>query len=170
MKKALFILLSLTVFAIFNYGIYEKEQIKAHGETVYLEIAPVDPRSLMQGDYMRIRYAIERNLSGMSVDGHRERGDMVIAIDDKHKATFVRFHNGEPLQPGEKLLHYQFNNGIIRIVPDSFLFQEGQSEFYRRAKYGEFKFDKKGDHILVGLADENLQDLKPPVTARGNTN
>jgi uncharacterized membrane-anchored protein len=168
MKKALFILLSLTVLAILNYGIYEKEQLKAHGETVYLKIAPVDPRSLMQGDYMQLRYAIEDDLLRMPADGHKERGYVVIAIDDKHKASFVRFYSGEPLQPGEKLLHYHRNNyGSVRIVPDSFMFQEGQSEFYRVAKYGKFKFDKKGDHILVGLADENLQDLKPPVTTNG---
>ena len=29
-----------------------------------LELAPVDPRSLIQGDYMRLDYAIARDLAG----------------------------------------------------------------------------------------------------------
>ena len=63
MKKTIFIASTLLVFAAFNYGIFQKEEIKANGETVLLELAPVDPRSLMQGDYMRLRYAIERSQS-----------------------------------------------------------------------------------------------------------
>ena len=40
----------LLVLAAVNYSIYGKEEIVRSGETVYLELAPVDPRSLMQGD------------------------------------------------------------------------------------------------------------------------
>ena len=56
--------------------------------------------------------------------------------------------------------YYKDYSGI-RIVPDSFLFQEGKAEFYRSAKYGEFKFDDAGHSVLVGLADDKLQIIKP---------
>ncbi|MDX2027182.1 MAG: GDYXXLXY domain-containing protein [Alphaproteobacteria bacterium] len=160
MKKSLFLIVSLAVFAIFNYGIYEKEQIKVHGQTVFLELAPVDPRSLMQGDYMRLRYAVERTTSS-DINGPKKRGYMVIAPDDRGIARFVHFYGGESLQPGVRLLHYHEEYGGVRIVPDSFMFQEGQAELYRNAKYGEFKFDSAGHYILVGLADEKLQRIMP---------
>jgi uncharacterized membrane-anchored protein len=41
------------------------------------------------------------------------------------------------------------------------MFQEGQAKLYERAKYGVFKFDDKGNHILVALANEQLQVIQP---------
>lgn len=161
MKKPLFIVVSLGIFVVFNYAIYQKEQVKANGETVLLALAPVDPRSLMQGDYMRLRYAVERGISHELASQQKKRGEMVIALDANHIGSFVRFHDGEALQPGEKLLHYHNDYGNIRIVPNSFMFQEGHAKIYQRAKYGEFKFDNSGNPILIGLADDKLRPLTP---------
>jgi uncharacterized membrane-anchored protein len=159
MRKIIFLVVSLGVFAVLNYAIYEKEQLKANGETVYLELAPVDPRSLMQGDYMALRYAIERGIDRELAVRQKMRGYLVISLDENRVARFVRFHEGQALQPGEKLLHYTNNSGLISIVPDSFLFQEGHAKSYQAAKYGEFKFDNGGKHILIGLASENRERL-----------
>jgi uncharacterized membrane-anchored protein len=158
MKKIVFILSTLAVFAVFNYAIYQKEQIIANGETVLLELAPVDPRSLMQGDYMRLRYAIERNKYDLP---RKKRGYMVVGLDQNKVGTFKRFYDGGTLAANEKLLHYHNHLRRIHIVPDSFMFQEGHAKFYEQAKYGVFKFDAKGNHILVGLADDGLREIKP---------
>lgn len=159
MQKIIFIVSSLLVFAIFNLGIYQKEQIKAEGETVFLELAPVDPRSLMQGDYMQLRYKIERE---QNYQAKEKRGYLVIGLDSNKVGKFKRFYQqGEALAEHEKLLRYHDEYGNIRIVPDSFMFQEGQAKLYERAKYGVFKFDNQGNHILVALANEQLQVIQP---------
>ncbi len=162
MKKIVFIVSTFLVFAAFNYGIYEKEQIKANGETVFLELVPVDPRSLIQGDYMRLRYAIERNEKYQAKD---KRGYMVVGLDNNKVGTFKRFYDGGELAANEKLLHYHNQSGRLRIVPDSFMFQEGHAKLYELAKYGVFKFDIEGNHILVGLATSNFKliskDIQP---------
>jgi uncharacterized membrane-anchored protein len=159
MKRIVLIVLSLCIFAVLNYAIYEKEQLKAQGETVYLALAPVDPRSLMQGDYMALRYAIEGSIDRELAARQKKRGYMVIALDENRVAKFVRFHEGEALQPGEKLLRYHNSFGTVSIVPDSFLFQEGHAKSYEAAKYGEFKFDDAGKHMLIGLASENRERI-----------
>ncbi len=159
MRTKIMVMLGVLALAFLNYGIYQKEQVKAAGETVLLELAPVDPRSLMQGDYMRLRYAIERSVNKPSFD--KKRGDMVIRPDAEGIGHFVRIHGDETLAQGEKLLHFHNSYGQFRIVPDSFMFQEGQAEYYRRAKYGVFKFDGQGNHILVGLAGEDRTTLHP---------
>lgn len=41
-----------------NYKVQQFEDVLATGKHVVLKIAPVDPRSLMQGDYMVLNYAI----------------------------------------------------------------------------------------------------------------
>lgn len=160
MRLKIMIASSLLVIAALNYGIYEKEQIKEHGETLLLELAPVDPRSLIQGDYMRLRYAIERNAPALRLASHEKRGSMVIRPDENNVAQFVRLYQDEELAPGEKLLHFHNQDSSVRIVPDSFFFQEGHAKYYENAKYGVFKFGNSGTHLLVGLADEHGQDIK----------
>src|SRR5690606_22974697 len=46
------------ILAVVNLGIYQRDQILKHGESVILALAPVDPRSLMQGDYMALRFQV----------------------------------------------------------------------------------------------------------------
>lgn len=160
MNKVIFIASTLLVFAALNYGIFQKEEIKANGETVLLELAPADPRSLMQGDYMRLDYAIERNSSQPAKE---KRGYLVVALDQNKVGTFNRFYENEKLAANEKLLHYHNQYGQLRIVPDSFMFQEGHAKFYEQAKYGVFKFDEKGNHLLVGLANTDLHLISPNI-------
>ncbi len=45
----------LLVLVAFNYSVYTKEKTLEAGTLVLLELAPVDPRSLMQGDYMVLK-------------------------------------------------------------------------------------------------------------------
>ena len=49
---------ALATVAVDNIGIADKENTIAKGQKVYVPLAPVDPRSLMQGDYMRLRYTL----------------------------------------------------------------------------------------------------------------
>lgn len=159
MRTKIMLALSVLVLSALNYGIYEKEQIKRHGETVLLELAPVDPRSLIQGDYMRLRYAVERNVPVHELASSEKRGYMVIRANKKSVAEFARIHKGEALAANEKLLHFHRQYNQIRIVPDSFLFQEGHAAHYEKAKYGIFKFDDSAKPLLVGLADGNREAI-----------
>lgn len=149
---------TLLVLAVVNIGIYQKQQILAHGETIFLALAPVDPRSLMQGDYMRLRYQVE---NGLSYQADRDRGYIIIRLDDKKIGHFKGFYQGEPLAPEDRLLRFHDRYGQMRIVPDSFMFQEGHADLYQGAKYGVFKSTNPHSSILVGLADENLRILGP---------
>ena len=162
MRTKIMIALSVFVLAALNYGIYEKEQIKAHGEILLLELAPTDPRSLMQGDYMRLRYVIGRNAPTDELASHKKRGYMVIRPDENNVAQFIRYHNEEDLLVGEKLLYFHKKNKRVRIVPNSFFFQEGHAKHYEDAKYGVFKFDDSGKRLLVGLADESRKTIIVP--------
>lgn len=156
MKKWLFISFSIIVLAILNYAIWQKEQIIQSGEIVLLQLAPVDPRSLMQGDYMALRYAIEDEIPTST---QTKKGYVVVSIDNNRVAHFVRFHQTEPLTKQEKLLRYAKLGDSIQISPNAFFFQEGHAELYSQAKYGEFKFDQQGNHLLVGLADEQFKHI-----------
>lgn len=159
MRTKIMIVLSMFVLAILNYGIYEKTQIKEHGEILLLELMPVDPRSLMQGEYMQLRYAIEKNVPTIELDFYQKGGYIVIRANEDNVAQFIRFYKEEDLAAGEKLLHFHKKYSRIHIVPDSFFFQEGHAKHYENAKYGMFKFNDSGKYLLVGLADKNRKEI-----------
>lgn len=160
MKKWILIALSIFVMALLNYFIYEKEQVKKHGEVILLNLAPVDPRSIMQGDYMQLRYTLENVIPREQINVQKKNGFLVIRPDENRVGSFVRFHNGGKLSIGEKLLRYRKGYESIKIVPDSFFFQEGDGKHYENAKYGIFKFANSGKSILVGLANSDYKEIK----------
>jgi uncharacterized membrane-anchored protein len=158
--KGWFILLNLVLLLFyFNYSIVKKEDLLENGQLVLLELAPVDPRSLMQGDYMALRYAISENIS---LDSIPKRGYCVVRLNQDNLANKVRFQKDiTPLKEGEYLIEYtskdQWN---INIGAESFFFQEGKAEKYEKAKYGGIKIDPAGNSLLIGLYDEKLQKIK----------
>ncbi|WP_085905757.1 GDYXXLXY domain-containing protein [Kiloniella majae] len=157
MRLKIMIGLTVIILLVLNYSIYKKEEIIDKGETVLLELAPVDPRSLMQGDYMRLRYALENDAENDTANATSpdvKSGYMVISVNPQQIASFVRFDDETPLADNEKRLYYHKSYGGVRIVPDSFFFQEGHADRYQNARYGVFKFDDSGNHILTDLVDE----------------
>ncbi len=151
------------VIAVLFVIVVQKERLLACGNRVFFKLAPVDPRSLMQGDYMALRYALANDLSVIRWKQHLEdrSGLTIITLDKKHIAIKVRLYtNAEKLAPDEKLLHYKLSRGNISFGADSFFFQEGQGKSYEKAKYGELVLDDDGSSVLVGLRDEKLNILK----------
>ena len=155
--------------------VVRKEQVLAHGTPVLLELAPVDPRSLMQGDYMVLDYAVSREArlasntdrdSDWDLDldsSPRKRpreGRLVLRLDENGVGRFVRHDApGTPLAPGELLLRYKVRQGRVRLGAEAFFFQEGHAERYEQAKYGELRVTGDGSSVLVGLRDAGRQPL-----------
>ncbi|AEI69050.1 GDYXXLXY domain-containing protein [Corallococcus macrosporus] len=139
--------------------VVQKERVLRSGKTVLLELAPVDPRSLIQGDYMVLDYAISRarraDRRGLPVDGH-----MVLRLDADGVGTFARFDSADaPLAPGELKLRYRLRDGRFRLGAEAFFFQEGHAERYEGARYGELRVADSGSSVLVGLRDAQRQPL-----------
>jgi uncharacterized membrane-anchored protein len=55
-SKTLALVALLIILGLVNWSIAGKEKALTEGKIVYLELAPVDPRSLMQGDYMALHF------------------------------------------------------------------------------------------------------------------
>lgn len=141
-----------------NYAIYGKEQLIRYGQPILLELAPVDPRSLIQGDYMALRYKIAADLETVDLP---PRGKLVIKVAENGVASFVRVDDGTPLAADERLLTYYKRDWQIDLGPTSFFFQEGTAEDYEEAEYGELRVDASGTTILVGLRNTELEELGP---------
>jgi uncharacterized membrane-anchored protein len=142
-----------------NALIAQKEHLRANGTPMLLELAPVDPRSLIQGDYMRLDYALANEVRQRD---HAPRdGHLVVRLDARQVASFVRLHDrGTPLSPGEHLLRFRTREGEVRVGSGAFFFQEGHAERYEQAKYGEVRVAASGNNLLIGLRDPKLRPIR----------
>ena len=153
--KWIIILVNLIILlGLFNNSIIKKEILLSDGKLILLELAPVDPRSLMQGDYMRLRYAISDNIKSDSIS---KRGFCVVKLEENGIAKKVRVQDDRtPINEKEYLIEYTSKGWRgINIGAESFFFQEGEAEKYENAKYGGIKVDNQGNSLLIGLYDEN---------------
>ncbi len=164
------IALTLLSCGIVGGGIVQKELILARGQTVLLPLAPVDPRSLMQGDYMVLRYELEREMGLLEpwerepgfADPFPRHGRLVLRVDEHGVGRFARIDDGGELREDERLLEYRLRegwNGRVRIGAESFLFEEGTAQVYEAARYGELVVAEGGEAVLVGLRDEQRRPL-----------
>lgn len=144
----------------FNWSVYQKEQTLKEGQLVLLQLAPVDPRSLMQGDYMRLNY---KEANSELINGQEaKRGYAVLKLDHNHVGKIIRLQElPEPVNENEIILKYKTINDRLFLGAESFFFEEGQDSVYNTAVYGGLRVDDKGQSLLVGLYDKNFGQIKP---------
>ncbi len=162
MKKYswIIILANLLLFlGYFNYSVVLKEKLLEEGTLVFMELAPVDPRSLMQGDYMELQYKLP---SDMAFDNIPPRGFCAISPDSSGVVRHIRFlTDGRKVKQNELPVRYTKRKWWgIHIGADSYFFQEGDAEKYGNAKYGGIRVDGEGNSLLIGLYDDNLKKLE----------
>jgi uncharacterized membrane-anchored protein len=173
MRSAIALVSTLVVLVLVTMSIIAKEGQLANGRLVYLELAPVDPRSLMQGDYMALRYKMQNDalaaLRKAATTGTPGRagsnrlatadGHIVATVDGNLVASYQRLHHGAPLAANEILLRYRVRNGQIQFATNAFFFEEGTAKRYEPARYGAFRVAPDGELLLTGMHDKERAAL-----------
>lgn len=147
------------VLILANWSIIGKERVLANGEIMLLDLAPRDPRSLLQGDYMVLRYSLAQTIMGQLDAPFSATGAAVVQLDENAVASFVGLDGTDQLAQDERLLQYRKRGESLRIAGEAFFFQEGQDEIYASARYGEVRVDASGEAVLVGLRDSEFDRL-----------
>ncbi|MCL2887770.1 MAG: GDYXXLXY domain-containing protein [Elusimicrobia bacterium] len=164
MRVKLFLLFIFLICAALVYSVWQKESVLKSGKTFYMQLRPVDPRSLMQGDYMALRYAEDSlclTLDEKNIGHSGNKAD----LDSVPPEALLSDRQAEVDQTiKDAILKSKAGKCDIKLknnLPSSFFFQEGYAGIYSRAKYAILKYDGKDTAVLYGLTDENLQELKP---------
>ncbi|WP_201620241.1 GDYXXLXY domain-containing protein [Psychrobacter maritimus] len=171
-KPAVTIIIALLglalVLVVMTRNIAKYESHLATGDTVLLALAPVDPRGFMQGDYMTLSYALERDVfAALNRDPGsyptNEEGYVIVALDNNKVAQFVRLAANQPknLATNEMAIHYRIRNGAIQLATNAFFFQEGHGEAFEAAEYGLFRVNDKGEPLLTNLVDDDFAVISP---------
>jgi len=154
---ALLLALAL-VIGVALWSVAGLERTVRDGRPVLVELAPVDPRSLMQGDYMALRFAIDRRLPGRWKVERMPRY-VYVSVDAEHRAVFESVGDTLPAPAGQVALKIRLRANRPSVGPNAFFFQEGQGAVYERARWGELRVDDDGRALLTALRDEDLQVL-----------
>lgn len=161
MRRLLVMLFGVLILIVTHHAIYSRERLVTEGEVVLLRLAPVDPRSLMQGDYMRLRFEVADQLRKVLGDLAVADGHVVIAMEGDHVGGFSRIDDGSALAPNERRMRFRLRDRGVKFGTNAFFFEEGTAAVYSQALYGEFRVDTDGEAILTHLRGERLQRLQP---------
>jgi uncharacterized membrane-anchored protein len=124
---------------------------------IYLDLAPVDPRSLMQGDYMTLRFRLAEDIRthAKPLPAEGEMGRAEVNVGKDRVATLAKA--GET---GNLRVRYRVRKGNVWLGTNAFFFEEGSEKRFAPARYGEFRVDAgSGEAVLVGLRDSALKPL-----------
>lgn len=141
-------------------AIRAKEALIRNGAPVFVELVPVDPRSLMQGDYMALRFELPAGIGRPTVPP----GPNPVGIgkrDGQGVLRVTRIGNAAtPLASDEMKISLRLANSRWIVVTDAWFFKEGTAEKWTAARFGEFRVTPDGSALLVGLADKDRIAIK----------
>ncbi|WP_119301282.1 GDYXXLXY domain-containing protein [Dongia deserti] len=153
------------ILGLTNWDIAQKRAVIADGELLMLELRPVDPRSLLQGDYMALALADAVMPDSTAIESLPYRGTVILSLDENRIGRYARLDDGSPLKDNELRVQYRRHEDWGRPRLDygaqSFFFQEGQAEVYQAAKYAVLRVAADGGTVLTDLADENRERIRP---------
>lgn len=137
-----------------------KEHIVSEGRTVLLELAPQDPRSFLQGDYVALRYAASDDLlEAVGWDSPRDHV-AVFRIDEQGVGRYAALDDGAPLAAEELRIRAMRRRFGYAFGADSYFFSEGRGGEWERARYAELKVAPDGSSVLVGLRDKDRARMR----------
>ena len=158
MTKKIGIATLLIILVCFNFSIWQKEKVKKSNDDVLLELAPVDPRSLMQGDYMTLNYKVAEDAYSSNQKMDRS-GHLIIEKGENNVAKFIAVYSDQNLTENQRLIKYK-RKWRPTINPNSFMFQEGKAEDFEEAKYALFKYKGVDNYVLDSLLKEDFSKIK----------
>ena len=153
-RLAVLVLGAFVALALANLQIFGKEAVVRDGRTVLLRLAPIDPRSLIQGDYMALRYAMTGEVAAAARIAGINDGFAIVRVDAGGEASFVGLYDGQQPAGDEALLRFRRRGESVRLASDAYFFEEGQWQIFEDARFGELRVGANGEAVLTGLRDE----------------
>lgn len=157
-KKFLIILNIVVLFGAFGFSVYRQEQyLKAPG--FYLKLIPIDPRSIMQGDYMLLNYEVSNKaLENILKNDNIKKGYINIKLDKNNVGQYVSV-SSKPKSDKEIISAFFTWGGTgVDMGINSYLFQEGDDKIFANAEYAHV-IPAKNRLILKELVDKDFKAL-----------
>ncbi len=140
-----------------SFQIITNEHLINEGKTITLKLAPVDPRSLIQGDYVRLQYEIGEVELGEG--RHEGRVFLLLKRNEEGIYTVSKVYKTqidptkESLAEDEVIITGKYNgyNQIIFGIESYFVPEGTGLEVERNAEFAKVAVSKKGDALLLTI-------------------
>ncbi|WP_338753243.1 GDYXXLXY domain-containing protein [Bacillus sp. FJAT-52991] len=148
--------------AFIGFTSWQKEQLLQHGQLVALKLEPLDPRSLLQGDYVQLNYEMHTKffdkqdpLEGKvhvilekSTDSVLVNGKQVPIYKPK---TFVSANQPAVVNEEKVTLQGKSKYGTLDLGIEHFFIPENTGQKWEDKNYALVRVSKNGDAILETL-------------------
>ncbi|WP_377888941.1 GDYXXLXY domain-containing protein [Alkalihalobacillus sp. R86527] len=156
-QKPLFLIVFIMVTMITYQGFYD-EWIVQNGSEIKLKLAPIDPRSMLQGDYVRLRYDISNLDDTTDIQGRKKVKVVLVKNEEGYYEYSGYYQVGGEWNKGYKPLKTDVfikgilnSNGSAHYGIESFFIEEGSGEEYEAMNYAIVKVGSNGNAILTEL-------------------
>jgi uncharacterized membrane-anchored protein len=140
---------------IVNISILQKEGMGKAGTTLFVALKPVDPRSIMQGDYMRLSF----DIGELAATTPAQAEALIGTMDQRGVWSAGRGDDGTRLAAGEIKINLSGSPSHRIFVTDAWFFKEGEAQRWQSARFGEFRVRADGNAVLVALRGAKLEEL-----------
>jgi len=154
-------IISVIIIQLIILGIQvgKSETLLANGELIKLQLAPVDPRSLLQGDYLTLRYAI----SNLPIENDGWNKLVKVGLNKNKNGIYV--YSGHyvvgkeiPKDIKEKadvwiVGRFKGNTNVEYGIENYFVPEGTGLELQEKVNYAYVKVATNGDAMLINLSE-----------------
>jgi len=147
--------------------VFVQERIVSTGTEVILETRPIDPRDLLRGEYVILRYKIETDslVSAEISNKSLINGDSVyvrLAIDNRQVASVVEVSKAKPDLSSDLWMKGKVAGNLVRFPHlEQYFVPEGAGIPIERLRNDVFTKVSilNGEARIVGLLDKNFDEI-----------
>lgn len=153
---------AMFIIGLCGWSILSKEHVLRTGRMVLVRIVPVDPRSLVQGDYMTLAFELPQRRPSTAAKAFGAPQPVAIGqVGADNVVTFTEIVPKRPsLAPDTVAMALNIKNGAFVVGSDAWFFKEGTADKWASARYGIFRVTSDGTALLAGLADEARRPIQ----------
>ncbi|MFJ5624839.1 GDYXXLXY domain-containing protein [Peribacillus loiseleuriae] len=159
-KKPLLFMVGLQLITVLSLSVYH-ESILKNGQEIKVELQPVDPRSLLQGDYVILSYKI----SNITIDELQPKEKVEVLLRENKNGVYEYANNYKhdgnwknPYEPQEEdiIINGRYNgyNGVYYGIESYFVPEGTGLEVENKTKFALVKVGKNQNALLVDLLEK----------------
>ncbi|RCW43107.1 GDYXXLXY domain-containing protein [Paenibacillus prosopidis] len=144
-----------------GYHAAASESLLSNGTSIKLEIEPLDPRSLLQGDYVTLNYSISTPPDSIAneLESRRSLSKIKVVLRPDQRGVYIfdrLYKNGEALTDKEIVINGKLSgwNSIYYGIETYFVPEGTGTEVERNARFAYIKVSEDGDALLERLSNE----------------
>ncbi|WP_226002596.1 GDYXXLXY domain-containing protein [Paenibacillus sp. BJ-4] len=160
LSPLLIVIVIVLQLGIIGFQTVRSENLLATGASIKLKLAPVDPRSLLQGDYVMLNYDISTPPPSSRTPLQEEnwkRGKVKVVLTPGSQGVYTAnrlYQKGEKLANHEIVLNGQWDGSRIQYGIENYFIPEGTGRTVEQnAHYAYIRVSRNGDALLERLAE-----------------